>query len=777
MRKISPVVVCLVLAWCHAAGAAPAKSYAVVVSRKTHADKAWRQVVEALRAKHDARVLTYASSPDETRVALSVMMPRYICFVAAPGEAGRKFVVAVHRMTRQLDADPYTDAIWGILTGYDAADALRIAQRARPLTVKRALSGTSGLDLGVFEQGVKFNEGKAGAMVVKTPDGSQQARTCPPDSTETLVALLNEGKSDFFFTSGHATERDWQIGYSFKGGALICRNGQLLGRDVKGKLHKIDSPNPKVYIAAGNCLIGHIPARDCMATAWMHTGGVCQFVGYTVLTWFGRGGWGTRDVFFRAPGRFSLAEAFYLNNQHIVHHLQTNYPARARVNFPTYDLQTHRGLLGSLARTHGLIRRGAGGRAELVKDAMGMLWDRDTVALYGDPAWQARLAPAEHAWSQTLAVKGRCYTLALRANRDGAWPAGPVSAFLPHRVRNVTLRQGAPLKPVITDNFILVPLAGKFKKGGEVNVVFEADRIVTSSAEVDAEVGRTEKTLGLLDEKARPRVYAALGRAGANRGELLAAVNQAKAEHRPAVAFLIANMPDRDLTSLTGKFIHANVELAFLARAKAPWGKNIPEDIFLNDVLPYANVNERRDDWRKDFYDRFAAGAWACKTPGKAAEKLNREIFKALKVTYHATKRPKPDQSPYESTAAAYASCTGLSVLLADACRAAGIPARLAGTPMWVDRKGNHTWVEVWDGRWHYIGAWDGKVLDKAWFTKKAADCAAAVAADGKKWSHRIFAASFRRTALHFPLSWNMSVTYVPAVDVTGFYAAQAQGF
>jgi len=35
------------------------------------------------------------------------------------------------------------------------------------------------------------------------------------------------------------------------------------------------------------------------------------------------------------------------------------------------------------------------------------------------------------------------------------------------------------------------------------------------------------------------------------------------------------------------------------------WGKKIPEDIFLNFLLPYASLNERRDNWRKDFKNRF----------------------------------------------------------------------------------------------------------------------------------------------------------------------------
>ena len=93
-----------------------------------------------------------------------------------------------------------------------------------------------------------------------------------------------------------------------------------------------------------------------------------------------------------------------------------------------------------------------------------------------------------------------------------------------------------------------------------------------------------------------------------------------------------------------------------------------------------------------------------CKTPGEAALLLNKEVFRQFDVQYSATKRPKADQSPYESAKAKFASCTGLSVLAVDACRAVAIPARLAGTPLWTDGSGNHTWFEVWDGSWHVVG-------------------------------------------------------------------------
>ena len=52
----------------------------------------------------------------------------------------------------------------------------------------------------------------------------------------------------------------------------------------------------------------------------------------------------------------------------------------------------------------------------------------------------------------------------------------------------------------------------------------------------------------------------------------------------------------------------------------------------------------------------------------------------------------------------------GVSILLADALRSAGIPARVAGTPAWNGKteNGNHNWVEVYDHRsltWHFIEA------------------------------------------------------------------------
>jgi hypothetical protein len=90
-------------------------------------------------SRSDWETMRHAS---ETLDELKKHFPKYACFLATPGEAGKKFVAEVHQLTRKLDDDPYTDLLWGILTGYDAANALRIAKHSAPLTIKRVASGT-----------------------------------------------------------------------------------------------------------------------------------------------------------------------------------------------------------------------------------------------------------------------------------------------------------------------------------------------------------------------------------------------------------------------------------------------------------------------------------------------------------------------------------------------------------------------------------------------------------------------------------------------------------
>jgi hypothetical protein len=260
-------------------------------------------------------------------------------------------------------------------------------------------------------------------------------------------------------------------------------------------------------------------------------------------------------------------------------------------------------------------------------------------------------------------------------------------------------------------------------------------------------------------------VEQALARAKDNRPELEKALRAVPREQRKGMAFLVTNMPSSDLVSLKADFLLSNTDLAYRARNEVPWGKDIPEELFLNDVLPYANVDEKRDEWRKEFYDLCLPIAKTCRTPAEAAQKLNTDVFRLVNVKY-STQRKAPNQSPKESIEQGKATCTGLSILLVDACRAVCIPARVVGTPLWTNKRGNHTWVEVWDKDWHFTGACeqDPNGLDRGWFVGDAAK------AKKEVFEHAIYAASFKKRGIHFPLVWAMSNRDVPGENVTDRY-------
>ena len=265
-------------------------------------------------------------------------------------------------------------------------------------------------------------------------------------------------------------------------------------------------------------------------------------------------------------------------------------------------------------------------------------------------------------------------------------------------------------------------------------------------------------------------VEAVLTPAGTNRQELVRALERVPEAQRDALVFLLTNMPPRDLEALSSEFLLDNLSMAYHAMQEAPWSKRIPSEVFLNDVLPYASVNEPRDNWRKRLYDISLPLVKDCQTPAEAAQSLNRQLFKLLKVKYSRARRA-PDQGPFETMETGVATCTGLSILLVDACRSVGIPARVVGTPLWSNNSGNHTWVEIWDGDWHFTGAAEQSPegLDRGWFVGNASQ---AVKDDH---SHAIYASSFRKTGLIFHISWARRVDYVSAVNVTDRYAAKTK--
>ena len=264
-------------------------------------------------------------------------------------------------------------------------------------------------------------------------------------------------------------------------------------------------------------------------------------------------------------------------------------------------------------------------------------------------------------------------------------------------------------------------------------------------------------------------VETSIARAGEARSSWAAILDAVSTEHRADLAHLLRSMPEADVTSLDPAQVLENVQLAHVAKARAAWGAALPEDVFQEFVLPYANVTEPRDPWRAEFTERWWPVVKDATTPAAAAKTLNETIFSELGVKY-STARKRADQSPKESIEQGLASCTGLSILLTNACRSVGVPARLVGTPSWVDKQGNHTWVEIWsEGEWHFVGAAepDPKGLDHGWFE---ADAKRAIAGDPL---HAIFAVGWSATQTPFALPWAPDRP-VPGIDVTARYQDEA---
>lgn len=280
----------------------------------------------------------------------------------------------------------------------------------------------------------------------------------------------------------------------------------------------------------------------------------------------------------------------------------------------------------------------------------------------------------------------------------------------------------------------------------------------------------------MLNDHERAPVAEALSKAGPNAAALATAIGSIEPEMRPGMAFLVATMPERDRNALSAEFLLTNTRLAYEAWRGAPWGDQISEQTFFQYILPYVNLNERRDDWRADFVHRFQAQAWTSSDPMEALRSLNDHLNDAVNVHYHASKRKKPDQSPYESMELSWASCTGLSILLVDACRAAGIPARCVGCPAWKKVTGNHTWVEVFGPdttghwRWFNVGDTGSDPRGENWVNERCRD-----ETDADDWSHAVWAACWRPSGHHFPLPWEWEIEYVPALNVTRFYKSPVE--
>jgi hypothetical protein len=72
--------------------------------------------------------------------------------------------------------------------------------------------------------------------------------------------------------------------------------------------------------------------------------------------------------------------------------------------------------------------------------------------------------------------------------------------------------------------------------------------------------------------------------------------------------------------------LQKNVELALLAYFAHTWSREVPWDVFLNDVLPHAVADEPRDAWRAMMFSLFSPLVAQATSIGEAAQIINHKV-------------------------------------------------------------------------------------------------------------------------------------------------------
>ena len=190
--------------------------------------------------------------------------------------------------------------------------------------------------------------------------------------------------------------------------------------------------------------------------------------------------------------------------------------------------------------------------------------------------------------------------------------------------------------------------------------------------------------------------------------------------YNSAYKFLEENMPSWDKTNAVSLGFHTGapgvdgldlgvatlgINISLATKQMRSWAFEVPEDIYSEYVIAYAHANEARSNWRPfltEVVGKILNGSSEDepKTVPEVVSLINSQLWSSgllgNQVTFKSSQTPLI-YDPMSTIVFGYASCTGVSILFADALRAAGVPARLAGTPAWNGNphNGNHNWIEV----------------------------------------------------------------------------------
>ncbi len=183
------------------------------------------------------------------------------------------------------------------------------------------------------------------------------------------------------------------------------------------------------------------------------------------------------------------------------------------------------------------------------------------------------------------------------------------------------------------------------------------------------------------------------------------------------LAYYQSGMPYCDKADVPEEVLLAFAEHAVFLREHVAWCRELPEEIFMENVAAYRVNSERIEDCRRWFYDMVMPVL-----EGLSLEEavLRANLWCAQNATYHqADARTANAVTVYKS---GFGRCGEESTFAVTVLRSVGIAARQVYAPLWAHCNDNHAWVEVYcGGRWQYFGACEPEpVLNQGWFSLPA---------------------------------------------------------
>ena len=418
----------------------PLPSYAVVIKQSTYNDPDWQAVADALIAQYQGELFIWDNSPDEVLSDVADYEPTHIGFVCDIQTANPNFIKnTIWPFTRDIDDDVYCDAVWGIITGYNAEDALNNINGPIGFDVRTVLGGTDACDLEYYTQGIRTYEEIYNRYDVKNSDSDEieEFTDGPTDRTEWLITMLNEGIDifnynpvDIFYTSGKGFHNYWQLHYPLpdQEGYFRSFDGQVYGEPLGNSAININSNNPKIYFGLGNSNIGQIYSTGSMPPSWMHTGGVSQYTGYLIdeeADSYQHGA--TKAYFYKVARTNTWSEAFLLGNIALQFDLMNGTPG---TNPPDLNGSV---LYGDPGKQIKMSKQG----------------------VFKTPLFTSELIIKEGADTDTVTFK-------ITMNREGnpgftgKWGERHPAIIFPFQVENIEIINTNAIDAVVEDNFALM---------------------------------------------------------------------------------------------------------------------------------------------------------------------------------------------------------------------------------------------------------------------------------------------------------------------------------